>query len=136
MREVDVEGTGAWLCAEDAAALAAAGPVETVRLLPAFDQYVVAATRSAEHFLPGPFADRVYRPQGWLSPVLLVDGRMAGVWRHETAGNRLTVTVEPFSALPARVERDLVGEAGRLAAYLGRDLELVRSASSEATGAT
>ncbi len=27
--------------------------------------------------------DRVYRRQGWLSPVLLVDGRIAGVWRHE-----------------------------------------------------
>ena len=41
-----------------------------VRLLPAFDQYVICATLQAERLMPGPFKDRVYRPQGWLSPVL------------------------------------------------------------------
>src|SRR6266540_408606 len=46
--------------------------------LPAWhgDQDVVAATRHAEQLMPGPFKDRVYRPQGWLSPVLLARGRM------------------------------------------------------------
>jgi hypothetical protein len=123
--QVDVEGTAAWVLATDVDALAAAEPVETVRLLPAFDQYVVTATRQAEHFLPGPYADRVYRPQGWLSPVLLVDGCMAGVWSHEAKGDRLIVTVEPFGTLSRRVEDALAVEAERLAAYLGRDLELV-----------
>ena len=71
-------------------------PASGVRLLPAFDQYVVAATLQAGHFLAGDFRDRIYRPQGWLSPVLLVDGVMAGVWRHERKGRRLVVEVEPF----------------------------------------
>src|SRR5438128_7314176 len=25
----------------------------------------------------------IYRPQGWISPALLVDGQVEGVWRHE-----------------------------------------------------
>lgn len=132
VRQVDVEGTAAWALTADVEELAAAEPVRTVRLLPAFDQYVVAATRQADHFLAGPHADRVYRPQGWLSPVLLVDGCMAGVWSHQAKGDRLTVTVEPFTDLPAHAERGLAVEAGRLAAYLG-DLEpVVRNASSAA----
>ena len=36
-------------------------------------------------------AERARLPaQGWLSPVLLVDGRMAGVWSHERAGDRVS----------------------------------------------
>jgi hypothetical protein len=68
--------------------------------------------------------DRVYRPQGWLSPVILAGGRMLGTWRHETAGDRVRVTLEPFAALPAAVRRGAAAEAERLAAHLGCELEL------------
>ncbi|HEX7148946.1 MAG TPA: crosslink repair DNA glycosylase YcaQ family protein, partial [Actinomycetota bacterium] len=103
----------------------AGGGSRTVRLLPAFDQYVVTATRHAERLMPGPFKARVYRPQGWLSPVLLVGGRMEGVWRHEVKGRRVQVTVEPFAGpLPAWARRAAEAEAERLAAFAGGQLEL------------
>jgi hypothetical protein len=95
-----------------------------VRLLPAFDQYVITATRQADHLLPGPFGDRIYRPQGWLSPVLLVGGRMDGVWRQEAKRGRLRVTIEPFTRLPAWARRGAEAEAERLAAWTGGQLEL------------
>jgi hypothetical protein len=46
------------------------------------------ARRDLEHedreaVLPGALKGHVYRPQGWLSPVVLVDGRMEDVWWHE-----------------------------------------------------
>jgi DNA glycosylase AlkZ-like len=86
---------------------------------------VVTATRQAERLMPGPFKDRVYRPQGWLAPVLLVDGRMEGVWRQEARGRRLTVAIEPFAGPPpARVRRAAEAEAERLAAFSGAELEL------------
>jgi hypothetical protein len=95
------------------------------RLLPAFDQYVVTATRQAEHLLPGPFKARVYRPQGWLSPVLLVGGRMEGVWRQEVKDRRVQVTIEPFAGSPpAWVRRAAEDEAERLAAVASGQLEL------------
>jgi hypothetical protein len=97
----------------------------TVRLLPAFDQYVITATLHAERLMPGPFKARVYRPQGWLSPVLLVGGRMDGVWRQETKGRRVQVTIEPFAGPPpTRVRRAAEAEAERLAAWSGGQLEL------------
>ena len=91
-------------------------PSPSVCLLPAFDQYVVTAPRKASPVIPAGATRRVYRPQGWLSPVLLVDGRIAGTWRHERRGARLEVTVEPFAALPARIKKAAAGEAERLAA--------------------
>jgi DNA glycosylase AlkZ-like len=122
---VEVEGTDAYALAADLPGLAAAGAgSRVVRLLPAFDQYVVTATRQAGHLMPGPFKDRIYRPQGWLSPVLLVDGRMDGIWRQELRGRRLLVTVEPFADPPAWARRAAEAEAERLAAFAGRQLEL------------
>jgi hypothetical protein len=109
---VEVKGAAACALAADLPELAEAGGGRSrvVRLLPAFDQYVITATLHAERLMPGPFKDRVYRPQGWLSPVLLVGGRMDGTWRQERKGRRLLVTIEPF--------------AGPLPAWSGGELEL------------
>jgi uncharacterized protein YcaQ len=128
--QVEVEGTAAYTLAADLPELTKAGGSgldagpRSVRLLPAFDQYVITATRQAEHLLPGPFKPRIYRPQGWLSPVLLVDGRMDGTWRQQTKGKRLLVTLEPFTHLPTWAQRAAEAEAERLAAFTGAQLEL------------
>jgi hypothetical protein len=122
---VEVEGMAAYALAADLPGLAEAKGSRTVRLLPAFDQYVITATRQAERLMPGPFKARVYRPQGWLSPVLLVEGRMEGVWHQEVKDRRVEVTVEPFTgSLPAWARRAAETEAERLAAVAGGQLEL------------
>ena len=96
-----------------------------MRLLPAFDSYVIAASPHAAHLLPAPeLRARIYRPQGWLSPVLLVGGMMQGVWRSERTGRRVVVRLEPFVTLPAWARRAAEGEAERLAAFLGGTLDL------------
>jgi hypothetical protein len=106
------------------AGAAAAAPSGVVSLLPAFDQYVVAAPREETPVLAAVHKDRVHRRQGWLSPVLLVDGRIAGVWRHEREGGSLGVTIEPFGAVDDFVRDGAEREAQRLAEYFGDELEL------------
>ena len=134
---VEVEGTAAYALAADLPGLAEAGTSRTVRLLPAFDQYVVTATLQAERLMPGPFKARVYRPQGWLSPVLLVGGRMDGTWGQETRGRRLLVTIEPFAGPPpARVRRAAEAVAERLADFSGAGLELRWAEPAPAGAAT
>ena len=116
---VDVEGVSAYMLAADARDPAPAG---AVRLLPAFDQWVVGASRGVPGAIPDGAKERIYRQAGWLSPVLLVDGRMAGVWRHERKGRRLVVEVEPFERLPAASRTACEAEAERLAGFLGGEL--------------
>ncbi|CCH34037.1 winged helix DNA-binding domain-containing protein [Actinosynnema sp. NPDC047251] len=112
---VDVGGEPYWARTDLVTALHEAEPVVGARLLPAFDQYVVAATRHAGHLLDGGTPDRVYRPQGWLSPVLLVNGRLTGIWSQERKGGRTTVTVEPFRSLTAKERRAVLAEVDRMA---------------------
>src|SRR5918997_1305742 len=120
---IEIEGSQAWMLAEHVSEVEVAEPSRVVRLLPAFDHYVVAAPRDREAVLPEALKSRVYRPQGWLSPVLLVDRHMEGVWSHERKGDRLVVEIEPFTKQPEWVRRAAEEEAERLPRLLGGELE-------------
>jgi hypothetical protein len=117
--EVEVEGEAAWMLAEDAREAREMTAIRAVRLLPGFDQYVVAASRHAEKLMESGSRIQVYRPQGWISPVLLVNGRMVGTWRHEIRGSRVEVRIAPFGTTAGWVKRGAGEEAERLAEFLG-----------------
>jgi hypothetical protein len=80
--------------AAGAKAAGAGGPV--VRLLPAFDTYLLGYADRSETVPPEHLA-RVWPGGGWLHPVVLVDGLAAGTWRLD----RGSVVVEPFGEIPA-----------------------------------
>jgi hypothetical protein len=122
--KVDVDGDAHWMLAYHAAEAARVSPANVARLLPGFDQWTIGASRSSPAQLDPEHKARVYRPQGWISPVLLVNGRMDGVWRHERKGRRLVVEIEPFGKAPKWLRTQAEDEATRLAAFLGGDLEV------------
>lgn len=127
---VDVEGRAGWALAADAAQMAEPAQAQTaapcVRLLPQFDAYVVGLPRDCEAILPGAHKARVHRPQGWISAVVLLDGRVAGVWEHEQARGKLTVKVSLFEPLTAEAQAALEKEARRLGDFLEAEAVLVR----------
>jgi len=123
---VDIEGTRAWMLASDARKIRKLHPVQSVSLLPGFDQYVIAASCHADRLMSAGPRSRVYRPQGWISPVLLVNGFMHGTWRHAIKGSRVKVTIQPFDKPPAWVRRAAALEAERLAVFLGCTLDLAK----------
>lgn len=123
--QVPIEGQKYWMLAKDVAELEDTEPVEqVVRLLPAFDQWVICASRRVTAFMDPKHYPRIYRQQGWVSPVLLVNGRMVGVWKHEQQGSTVSVEVEPFEKLPRWVRAAVEVEAERLAEFLGGELKL------------
>jgi hypothetical protein len=117
--ELTIECESVWALAADVDEIASANPPDTARLLPAFDPWTVGTARYLPTQLDPALKARVYRPQGWISPVLLVNGRMAGVWKHERKGRRLVVELEPFGSLPRWARAQLDDEAERLAGFLG-----------------
>ena len=122
---VSVEGRAGWMLRRHTRTAAAATPVQVARLLPGFDMWTIGAARDAAALLDPAHRKRVYRDQGWISPVLLVNGRMEGVWKHERKGARLTLSVQPFAGRPPKWAREQVeAEAERLAEFLGGALSL------------
>ena len=115
---VNVEGETAWVLREDLNALRKAkidGPV--VRLLPYFDTYLMGHKDRA-HLIDVAHYKKVFRPAGWIAPVVLVNGRVAGVWSQARTGRRLVVRCRPFGALPRTIRARVEEEADDLARFL------------------
>jgi hypothetical protein len=66
----------------------------------------------------------VFRPHGRIAPVLLVDGRAAGICSHELRHDRLRVDVQPFEELRRKTRTAVQDEVERLAVFLGASPEL------------
>ena len=119
LEEVDIEGHRALALATDVRAMQKTKATgQPLRLLPAFDVYV-AGSRPKESLVEKRLEPRVYRQAGWISPVVLVDGRIAGVWSHERAAGRLNVSVELFGRVSAGRKKEIAEEADRLGKFLG-----------------
>lgn len=95
-----------------------------VNLLPLFDAYVMGIGRGPdiEPLLPGPYQRLVYRPQGWISAVVLVDGFMQGVWEYKNRRSQTILTVHMFSPPTASIEQGIAAEAERLSAFLNAEV--------------
>ena len=98
----------------------------------AFDPWVVGASRRCAAALEPRYKARVYRPQGWITPVVLVNGRMVGVWRHQRKGRRLLVEIDPFGRLPAWARAEVEAEAERLAEFLEGELDSAKPQARKA----
>jgi hypothetical protein len=84
-----------------------------VRFLPVWDATLLAHARRTG-ILPEEHRSRVFNPRTPQSVnTFLVDGAVAGTWRHEKGG----IVTEPFGRLDAATKREVREEAERLAAF-------------------
>jgi hypothetical protein len=102
---VDVEVDGVAMKAPADGVDPPAGRATIVLLLPAFDPYVVGSTRQLERIGAAGHKSDVSRPQGWISPTLVVDGWIRGVWTCPDGAERPVVT--PFEPLPPKIRKNL-----------------------------
>jgi hypothetical protein len=96
----------------------------SVHLLPLFDAYVLGLGRGRElePLLARVHQRLVYRPQGWISAVVLVNGYITGVWEYQTRRSQTTVKVQLFSAPTAVIRQGIEAEAARLGAFLNTEV--------------
>jgi hypothetical protein len=124
LEEISGGPKNSFLLREDMAILSGRhGKQSCVRLLPSFDTYLLAH-RAKDHLLSAKHYKRVYRNQGWISPVVLVDGAIAGVWSHRLQNKKLSVEIEPFEGVSRTVRTAIEREAERLAIFFASNLDL------------
>ncbi|SEG42513.1 Winged helix DNA-binding domain-containing protein [Nonomuraea solani] len=93
--------------------LAATAPSSEVHLLPGFDQYILGAPRTLAPLVPPALKSKVSRQAGWISPVVVHEGRVAGTW--EAKGGEIALDLAepvpqaPLDAAVARVRALVAG---------------------------
>jgi hypothetical protein len=115
---VSVEGTRAQMLARDLDAIAKAPPAASIQLLALFDPYLLGHV-NRDHLYEAIHRSRVSRTAGWISAVVLVNGRVAGTWTHLVAKGALRIAVEPFLPLKAKTVVAVRRRAESLAETLG-----------------
>lgn len=114
LTEVEVEGRKGYIRTEDADELAATAPARSVRLLGAFDQYVLGPGTGDTALLSADHRAKVSRTAGWISPLVLINGRIAGTW--EVVDTDLIVTMFDNADAPLP---ELQDEAAHVARAMG-----------------
>ena len=125
LAEVRISGRPAWLLRADLKVLrASALEGSAVSLLAAFDPYLLAHAQK-DHLIEPRHYKRVYRSLGLISPVVLVDGRVAGIWRHSPGkAGRLSIFVELFARAGSALRERMEQQALRHGEFLGRVAEI------------
>jgi hypothetical protein len=124
LAEIPGEKRNSFMLREDVAVLNSSTAVKgSIRLLPNFDSYLLAH-REKDHLLSAKHYKRVYRNQGWISPVVLIDGAVAGVWSYKPQGKRLAVEIEPFGRLSKTERAGIEREAESMAGFFESELEI------------
>jgi winged helix DNA-binding protein len=122
---VSVKGRRGYMLATDLKRLPRRPPGINVQLLPNFDPYLMGRS-SRDHLFEAMHRSKVTRTAGWISPVLLVDGRVEGVWSHTLSKQKVRVEIKPFESLTPKVVKEAQARAEAMAASLGATLETLK----------
>ncbi len=113
---VEVDGEPLYARTADVDALAAAVASDQVRLLPAFDQYVLGPGTRDHRIITPARRSLISKAAGWISPVVVAGGRVAGTWQAD--GDALVI--ELFSEADAVDRTALDAEVAVLERVTGR----------------
>jgi DNA glycosylase AlkZ-like len=116
LEEVDVEGDRTFILrGQDFPDAKPSG----VRLLSHYDVYVIAC-HPRDHLIPEQ-KQRIFLRGAGPNPALVVDGRVAGVWKRTQRGRKVEVEVEPFRRLTRAQRGELEDDAARVARTYGAE---------------
>lgn len=126
--EVNVEGEQAWSLSTDREVWEAVP--DTVRLVPQYDCYLLGSRFGREQVVSKVARQQVAtykngRFEGAVGrPLLLIAGRVAGMWERQQQQGRLVIRIQPFVALTAKQQRQLADEVERIGNFFQMQAEM------------
>jgi hypothetical protein len=112
--EVELEDRKAYILREDEAALRKSSlKTPNLRLLANFDVFLLAHAEKS-HMVHDRHYKKIYRNQGWISPVILLDGKVIGTWSQKVTGKKRAIALQPFEKLPKSLDAQIESETQRI----------------------
>jgi hypothetical protein len=112
--EVNYDGKKGFILKEDLNELASVKlPKNTLQLLPSFDSFLLGHARK-DHLLDLKHYKKVYKNQWWISPVVLLDGQIIGIWSHKKKSKSYLIEIELFDRYTKSIINKIEKEIERL----------------------
>jgi hypothetical protein len=115
--EVEVAGSRAWVLGSPRAERVDSSAPPHVRLLPAFDPYLLGYRRRG-WMMAAASAARIQRGGGWLHPAVAVDGWVVATWKMTSRNGRVEVDIEPFEPISSEVTDGIDAEIADIRRFL------------------
>ena len=91
--------------------------------LPGFDEYVLGY-EDRSHFLPAQHKNSVYTSNGIFNPVIVHKGAIIASWQRTFSKNEVTVTLNPFTPLPAATLKKITTALQPYATFCNKQLSI------------
>lgn len=114
---VQVEGESYWMAETDPS------PQVPIQLLPAYDEFLIGYQDKSFAVAPSVNPKRIFN-SGVFRPMLLVDGRVAGIWKLDTSRKQSRIQVELLAEQMRVKAEDLNSDLQFLERFWGGSLEL------------
>ncbi|TMD85709.1 MAG: winged helix DNA-binding domain-containing protein, partial [Chloroflexi bacterium] len=122
LTEVTIQGQPGFVL-KDQLQQTATSATPDVRLLPAFDTYLLGYRRR-DLAVPRELQARLQRGGGWIHPAVVVNGRAIAAWSLRKSGGRGMVSVEPSGPITRAIRAGIDLEVADIARFLDLSLEL------------
>ena len=101
-----------------------AEPENSVHLLPAFDEFLISyRDRSAS--IPQENFARAVSSNGIFRPIIVINGKVAGLWSKTTRNGKVTLATELFSPQGSSVKRAIEKEVEEFGKFLNKEIEII-----------
>lgn len=97
----------------------------TIAFLPLFDIYTFGLIRNIDNLLPTEYKHLVFRPQGWISSVVLVNGYIKGVWEYKKKKNEIEIAIRMFEKPSNEIKRHIGAKIKDIGQFLEKNIVTV-----------
>jgi hypothetical protein len=122
LAEITIQGQPGFVLKDRLKRVTRTTSTQHVRLLPAFDAYLLGYRRR-DMAVPPALQRRLQRGGGWLHPAIVVNGRAVGAWSLRRSGARGQVLIELFGPIRAPVRAGIKAQIIDIGRFL--DLEML-----------
>lgn len=96
-------------------------PNKSTWLLPAFDEYVIAY-RDRSAIFDKHLSKLVISANGIFYPVLVINGKVKGLWKRTIQKDKIIVEINPFGPLNDRVRKEIAASAAEFGQFAGKTI--------------
>ncbi len=97
-----------------------------VYLLPGFDEYLIGYKDRTEIINKEHFK-RLNAGGGFLSPTIIIKGRVTGTWKREFKRNKVIISIRPFNAFNKSEKKKIIKAGERYGEFINMDVEINES---------